>query len=173
MQTRFYAGGPSSELSTVLRGNEDRTDFVCGGGRARAETTRKWQAIKEKAGRKIACPVFSSVSSLGQNRRNRQPPIGGWARSHFLDAIGRDETPAPSIQKHGRQIDQQQNSSETSARLRGLFCRHWLLVDGPFIFWTPPFRNPDARFNTVGKSGKDDNYEVNLPTCFCFPEDIF
>jgi hypothetical protein len=100
MQTRFYAGGPSSGLRTVLRGNEDRTDFVCGGGRARAETTRKWQAIKEKAGRKIACPVFSGVPSLGQNRRNRQPSIGGWARSHFLDAIGRDERPRPSVSKN-------------------------------------------------------------------------
>ena len=56
--------------------------------------------------------------------------------------------------------------------LRGLFRRHWLLVDEPFISWTRRSKSPDARFNTVGKSGKDDDYKFSLPTGFGFPENI-
>jgi hypothetical protein len=54
--------------------------------------------------------------------------------------------------------------------LRGLFRRHWLLVEEPFISWTRPSKSPDARFKTLGKNGKDDDYKFSLPTGFGFPE---
>jgi hypothetical protein len=102
-----------------------------------------------------------------------EPATPNWGVSTF-SFFGRDwprRAPALSVQKHDRQM---RTSSRIQAKqalgLRGLFHRHWLLVDELFISWTRPSKSPDARFNTVGKSGKDDDYKFSLPTGVGFPE---